>query len=192
VRFRTFCAIGFVLLAIAACGGGSSETFARTDVLQILEAAPTRPAAATWRKEDGIRQTSPEELRKGVQRTGGAFADAIDALVDAGYQRGFAQGWRSSRTVASVEAALFPDEAAARKGFVTSQHLVPSWFLPLPVEGLGDEAVFSQSDLGAIYMWRRGNVVLSAGILRGGGRLFDYDAAARAYAEALDRQAAGD
>jgi hypothetical protein len=148
------------------------------------------PAGATWRKDDGIRQTSPEELRKEVQRTGGGFEDAIDALVDAGYQRGFAQGWRSSGTVAAVEAALFPDEAAARKGFIANQHLVPSWFLPLPVEDLGDEAVSSTSDLGAIYMWRRGNVVLSAGILRGAGRTFDYDAATRAYAEALDQQAA--
>ena len=121
---------------------------------------------------------SPEELRKDVGRTGGGFKHAIDALVDAGYQRGFAQGWRSSRTVAAVEAALFPNKAAARKGFLANQHLVPSWFLPLPVEELGDEAVSSTSDLGAIYMWRRDNVVLAASILRGGGPIFDYDAAA--------------
>jgi hypothetical protein len=192
VRFRTFCAIGFVVLATAACGGGSSETFTQSDVLQILEAAPTMPAGATWRKDDGIRQTTPEELRKDVGRTGGGFKHAIDALVDAGYQRGFAQGWRSPRTVAAVEAALFPNEAAARKGFLANQHLVPSWFLPLPVEELGDEAVSSTSDLGAIYMWRRENVVLAASILRGGGPIFDYDAAARAYADELDQQAAAD
>jgi hypothetical protein len=38
-------------------------------------------------------------------------------------------------------------------------------------------------------MWRRGNAVLAAWMFRDTGSAFDY-AAARAYAEALDQQAA--
>jgi hypothetical protein len=39
-------------------------------------------------------------------------------------------------------------------------------------------------------MWRRGNAVLAAWMFRDTGPAFDYEAAARAYAGALDQQAA--
>lgn len=109
--------------------------------------------------------------------------------MDAGFQRRFEQLWGSSGAVADGVASLFPDAAAARKGFAALQHLVPSWFLPLPVKGLGDEAVSSKSDLGALYIWRRANVVLSAGVFRGSGPIFGYDGAARSYADELDERA---
>jgi hypothetical protein len=189
VRILTLCGLSVIALTVAACGGGSgSESFTRSEVLRILATSPTKPAGSSWTKDGGTHQSSPEELRRSV-RSQGLPADAIDPLMDAGFQRGFEQRWGSSRAVANCEASLFPDAAAARNGFASLQHLVPSWFLPHPVQGLGDEAVSSKSDLGAIYMWRRANVVLSAGVFRGGGPSFDYDGAARTYADELDERA---
>lgn len=174
---------------LAACGGGSgTESLRQGDVLEILEAQPTMPPGSSWTKDGGIRQSSPEQLRR-EERARHGSSDAIEPLLEAGFQRRFEQAWRSSRAVAFGNASLFPDAAAARKGFAALQHLVPSWFLPLPVKGLGHEAVSSKSDLGAEYIWRRANVVLTALVFRGGGPTFDYDRVARAYADKLDEQA---
>ena len=63
------------------------------------------------------------------------------------------------------------------------------WFFPLPVDDLGDEAVSSAAEPGAVYMWRRGNAVLAAWMFLDTGSAFDYDAAARAYADELEKLA---
>ena len=184
VRFFTLCATGVIALTVAACGGGAGdESFTQSDVLQILQVAPTMPPGSPWTKEGGISQISFEELRT-------RHAAAAAPLADAGFQRGFAQRWVSSRAVALGEAYLFPDAAAAQKGFAALQRVTtPIWYMPLPVEDLGDEAVTGQGELGAGYMWRRANIVLSAWGFRGAGAIFDYDKAARAHADKLDERA---
>jgi hypothetical protein len=191
VRFFTLCSLGVIALTIAACGGGGGdENFTQSDVLQILGTSPTKPAGSSWAKNGGTRQNSLAELRRDVRRLGaGAYKDEVEGLTDAGYERGFTQEWTSRGTFAAGEATLFPDTSGAEKGFAFLQRLTPGWFLPLPVEGLGDEAVSSKGDLGAGYMWRRGNLLLAAWINRATGPFFDYDAAARAYADKLDGQA---
>jgi hypothetical protein len=88
---------------------------------------------------------------------------------------------------------LFRDEAGADEGLDALQGMVAfGWFFPLPVDDLGDEAVSSAADPGAVYMWRRGNAVLAVWMVRTTGSAFDYDAAARAYADQLDQRAAAD
>jgi hypothetical protein len=189
VRFFALCSVGAIALTVAACGGGGGEeNFTRSDVLRILDVAPTTPPGSSWTKDDGVQQISLEHYRQTLKSQPERKSE-IDALADAGLRRGFKQGWASSGATAQGSATIFPDAAAAHKAFGPLQHLTPSWFLPLPVEELGDEAVSSRGDPGAIYMWRRGNLVLSAWMLRGSGPAFDYEAAARAYADKLDERA---
>jgi hypothetical protein len=189
VRFFTLCATGVIALTVAACGGGGDENFTQEDVLQILKVAPTMPPGPPWTKQGGISQESFEELLSRGPEAEGAYKDEIAALADAGFQRGFSQTWVSSHAAAIAEASLFPDAAAAQKGFAALGGMTPGWFLPVPVEDLGDEAETGHGDLGAGYRWRSGNLVLSAWAFRGGGAAFDYDAAARAYADKLDERA---
>jgi hypothetical protein len=77
-------------------------------------------------------------------------------------------------------------------GFETLQYLAPGWFFPKPVSDLGDEAVSSRGEPGAVYMWRRGDVVLYAWMFRDRGSSFDHEAAARGYADELDQRATAD
>jgi hypothetical protein len=190
VRFFTLCSVGVVALTVAACGGGGDESFTRSDVLRILAAEPTMPAEWSWTRDGSVGEFSLEDYQRDVKAQPSRKGE-VDALVEAGLQRGFRQGWASSGAIAAGEATIFPDAAAAHKAFGPLQHLTPGWFFPSPVDDLGDEAVSSKADPGAVYMWRRGNLVLSAWMFRGSGPSFDYEAAARAYADKLDERATG-
>jgi hypothetical protein len=186
VRFRTFCAIGFVVLAVAACGGNSgSENFTEEDVVQILTAAPPLPEGSSWTESGALERGSFEAERPDTE-------DEVAELAQAGLERKFEQAWVSSGNSAYGEAVLFRDEAGAETGFDILQHLTPGWFFPQPVTDLGDEAVSSHAEPGAVYIWRRGDVVLFAWMFRDRGSSFDYDAAARAYADQLDERATAD
>jgi hypothetical protein len=188
---RFLFSLSVIVLTVAACGGGGrgNESFTHSDGRQILEVAPTMPPGSSWKKNDGIKQTEFEQLRRDL-KSRPDLKNEVAALEDAGFERSFQQDWTSSGALAQSSAARFPDAAAAHKAFGPTQHLTPGWFLPLPVEDLGDEAVSSRGDPGAVYMWRRGNVLLSAWIFRGSGSSFDYDGAAREWAEKLDERLA--
>jgi hypothetical protein len=191
VRIRTFCAIGIVLMsAVAACGGSGSESFTQDDLVALLDVAPPLPEGSSWMKDDGIEQLSLAKLRQ-VVGSSPEGTNKVDALAEAGFQRQFFQEWAASGRSAEVRAAVFRDEAGADEGLDAVQDLVAAgWFFPQPVDDLGDEAVSSAAEPGAVYMWRRGNVVFSAWMFQDVGTAFDFDAAARAYADELDQQAA--
>ena len=190
MRFRTFCAIGIVVMsAVAACGGSSgSENFTEEDVVQILDAAPPLPEGSSWTADGALDQLSFAEFRKEVEAERPGSKD-IAQLAQAGFERRFHQAWASSGNSAVGAAVLFRDEAGADTGFEALQYLTPGWFFAQPVSDLGDEAVSSHAEPGAVYMWRRGDVVLYAWMFRDRGSSFDYDAAARAYADQLDQRA---
>lgn len=182
--------IGGVLAALAACGGGAdSQTFTRSDALEIIGTAPSKPAGWSWTKDGGIKRYTLADLRAlpEIQHPGG-FRDAVDGLAAAGYEGWFKQFWAARGTSAEGEAALFSDTSGAKEGFAHLQRLTPGWFLPVPVDGLGDEAVSSATEFGAGYIWRRGNLVVDAWVLRATGPFFDFGAAARVFADALDEQ----
>ena len=127
-------------------------------------------------------------LRVRLSDAPGSFARLAQA---GGFERRFHQTWLSSGNSAIASAVLFRDEAGADTGFEALQRLTPGW-VPLlqAVSDLGDEAVSSKAAPGAVYIWRRGDVVLEAWMFRDLGPSFDYDAAGRAYADALDQHAA--
>jgi hypothetical protein len=186
VRFRTFCAIGFAVLAAGACGGSSaSDNLTAEDVVRVLDAAPPLPEGWSWTADGALEQGSFEADRPDTE-------DEAAQLAQAGLERKFQQAWVSSGNSAYGEAVLFRDEAGADTGFDILQHLTPGWFFPQPVSDLGDEAVSSKAEPGAAYIWRRGDVVLFAWMFRDRGSPFDYDAAARAYADELDQRATAD
>ena len=187
---RRICAIGIVVMsAVAACGGSGSETFTRDDFVAFLDVAPPMPEESSWTKDDGIEQLSLAKLRQFAE-PGPAGERRIEALADAGFQHQNTQRWVASGRSAEGKAALFRDEAGADEGLDALQGMVAAgWFFPLPVDDLGDEAVSSAAEPGAVYMWRRGNAVLAAWMFLDTGSAFDYDAAARAYADELDKRA---
>lgn len=193
MRLRTFCAIGaVVVMAAVACGGGStSDSPTRDDIVEMLDVAPPLPEGASWTRQDGVRERSFDDLRRALEADGG-YKDVIDQLRDAGIELDLARTWVSSGRSAQGVVVRFRDEAGADKGLDALQHLTPSWFYPVPVGDLGDEAVSAKGDPGAVYIWRRGNLVLSAWMYLGGGSRFDFDAAARAYADELDQRASLD
>jgi hypothetical protein len=190
VRFFTLCSLGVLALTIAACGGGPAvENFTQRDVVQILNAAPPMPAGSSWTKEGGIEESTFAQLRRALKAQRG-HENEIAALADAGLERVFEQGWISNGGAsAEAHAALLPDAPGAEKAFAPFQHLTPSWFVPVSVKHLGTEAVSAKGEPGAVYMWRRGNVVFAAWIFRVSARAFDYDRAAREYADKLDERA---
>lgn len=189
MRFRTIFAI--IILAVAAAGCGrdtSSDNFTQADLVALLDVAPPLPQGSSWMKDDGIQQLSLAKLRQFHESS--PSASEVEALAEAGYQRQFTQRWVASGRSAEGRAALFRDDAGADQGLDALKGLVTyGWFFPQPVDDLGDEAVSSAAEPGAVYMWRRGNAVLAAWMFRDTGSAFDYDAAARAYADELDERA---
>jgi hypothetical protein len=189
VRLLTTCAVSVVALAVAGCGGSGSESSTRDDVLYVLRAPPTRPSGS-W-ENTGTRQISFAELRSTLEAQGGHEGIA-DALADAGFERSYVQHWTLSSagdSTAEVRASVFQDAAGAHKGFAPLQKLVPSWFVPIPLDGLGEEAVAGKSDAVAAHLWRRANLVLTVYVTRGPGHTFDVVAAARTVAQEIDERA---
>jgi hypothetical protein len=182
--------ISIVALAAPACGGSSgSENFTGEDVVRILAAAPPLPEGSSWTADGALEQGSFGDYRKAVAAARPDSKDTLAQLAQAGAERTFHQAWASSGNSAVASAVLFRDGAGAGKGLDALQHLTPGWFFPQPVSDLGDEAVSSHAEPGAVYIWRRGDVVFFAYMFRDRGSSFDYDAAARAYADALDQRA---
>jgi hypothetical protein len=187
VRFVTIMAISLTLLGVAACGGSSTQTYSEDDVSDIL-GPPSASAEGPW-KARARTSVSLDELRTQLRAEGRSLGIA-DALASAGFTRVWEWEWTSRRgSSAGATANLFDDADGARDGFDPLQDITTNWITPVQADELGDQAVAGRSDAGAGYTWRRGNLVLAAFMFRGTGPAFDYVAAARTYAHALDERA---
>jgi hypothetical protein len=176
-------------MALAACGGSSDTTFDEDDVTRILRPPSAAPAGSSWVKHEASAE-SVAQLRAGLQQDGRSTATA-DALEEAGLSRRYVWGWRLSRgSEAFASASLFRDAAGAENGFDALQDISPNWIAAIPVD-LGEQAVGGRSsDTGAGFTWRRENLILAVSLYRSRGPAFDYERAARAYANELDERAA--
>jgi hypothetical protein len=178
-------------LALAgACGGSSDATFDEDDAMRILRPPSAAPAGSSWVKHEASAG-SVAQLRAQLRQAGRSTGTA-DALEEAGLSRLYERGWRLSRgSEAFASAAFFKDAAGAENGFDTLQRISPNWIATIPVDELGEQAVGGRSsDTGAGFTWRRENLILSVSLFRSRGPAFDYERAARAYANELDERAA--
>lgn len=177
-------------MALAACGGSSGTTFDEDDAKRILRPPSAAPAGSSWVEREAS-SVSVAQLRADLRQLGRSTATA-DALEEAGLGRLYEWGWRVSRgSEAFASAALFRDAAGAENGFDTLQEISPNWITAIPVDDLGEQAIGGRSsDTGAGFTWRRKNLILSAALYRSSGPAFDYERAARAYANELDERAA--
>jgi hypothetical protein len=177
-------------LVLAACGGSSDAAFDEDDAKRILGPPSAAPAGSSWVKHEASA-VSVAQLRAELRQLGRSTATA-DALEEAGLSRLYEWGWRLSRgSEAFASAVLFRDAAGAENGFDTLQQISTNWIAVIPVDDLGEQAVGGRSsDVGAGFTWRRKNLILSTALFRSRGPAFDYERAARAYANELDERAA--
>jgi hypothetical protein len=186
----TAIAVSVMTGTLVGCGGSSADPVTRSEALEIIATPPTAPAELSW-ATDVARQYTAEHLRSELE---GDSSRVGDELAGAGFERGYEQTWLLSNHGASAEARVlvFRDAEGAQAGFVPVQRLprfIPSWFAPNPVDGLGDEAIFGSAEPGAGYLWRRGNVVLSAWMYPFGDSNLDVPTALEAFAHEVDERA---
>jgi len=113
----------------------------------------------------------------------------VAKLAQLGFQRGLVKGWTAYATPvveASAVGLVFRTGAGAHGffAFMKTKSLKP-------VVALGDEGVRAVFKDEAVYLWRIGNLVLTADIdCSDGPCRFDVGAATRAYVNAINRRAA--
>ncbi len=210
--------IAFAVAAAACSGGTATRTYAEDDLLAIGATKPPLPKGQAWRgAPDG--RLSPIILHDSLfsllpnrrqPDTGGLESPGrwwLRELDGAGLRRSHVEDWQTGdpfgSTYASAESVLFlfRDANGAREAVdaligayeVSNDELLP--LKEVSAVGLGEESggwkVGSQSVFGSenvLFAWRRGNVVAAAFVECECD--FDVIESARAYADAIDAEAA--
>jgi hypothetical protein len=153
---------------------------------------PQNPMSPDSEARDGGEATPTDPLQAALDRR----------LEDAGLVRSEGSTWEDSTKLGHSAAFLFASVSGAHNGLAAVRMFARGWakrdggeFTDVQVEGLGDEAWRIQEDLPqggqeVTYEWRRGNLELEVHIqcLEVECRS-DIDLAARAWADAIDKEA---
>jgi hypothetical protein len=204
-------ALGIVAVA-AGCGGASpspSPSLSATDLHRIVSVPPTTPG---WAWPTGPIVEAPPSTGPSISEgtPGSTNSDPLAAELDRQMQSAgdvvAADGsrWQDEQKLGVTFALLLTNDAGARIDLAAHRAFQRGWvertlggghFTDLSVDGLGDEAWRIQSDFPggqqATLGWRRASLVLQIHIQC----IFqtcpsDIGAAARAWADAMDKEAA--
>ena len=215
---RVAVALGIAASA-ASCGGASpspspstsaSPALSATDLHRIVGVPPTTPGWG-WPTEP-IVQPPPPSMEPSASHDTPGPTDADPLAAELERQMAIAGGvvaadgsrWQDEQKLGVTYALLLTNDAGARIALAAQRAFQRGWvertlgdgqFTDLPVDGLGDQAWRVQSDFPggqqATLGWRRARLVLQIHIQC----IFrtcpsDIGAAARAWADAMDKEAA--
>lgn len=172
-------ALVLVTAVVAGCAGGNDEPaplFTQADATRIASVRPVTPGWPPW-PEIAVRTDTPEGPE-------------------------FASKWKDGDKLANLVAQIYESDSSAHAGIERFNALSRGYgekygFITKDegVNGLGDEAWrlwVGGSGTEVTYHWRRGNLVVEAHVHCYGDCPSDVDAAARAWADAIDEEARGE
>ena len=192
----TVCAAA-ALLAAAACGGGGGgreRALTVDDMISALGPVPDTPAGAAYSTDSQATTLTPDDLRTGATQSDRPL---VDALSKAGLSKIYQRSFHGAFNTADGTAYVFPDATGAGTAFDAlhrslSKTSDPSQKLAEEKPGsLGDQAWgahLTGGSEGALFLWRRSNVVIVADMSCDSGCGVDIVAAARDYAAAIDQR----
>ena len=200
-----------VVAILAGCGVASRPpTLSVTDLQRIVSVRPTTPGW-DWPTEPIVRDPTPSAAPDSTADTPGPTAfDPLTAELDrqiesaGGVVAADGSRWQDEEKLGVTLALLLSSDAGSHTVLTAQRAFQRGWvertlggghFTDLPVDGVGDEAWRIQSDFPGgqevTVGWRRASLMLQVHIQC----IFrtcpsDIDLAARAWADAIDKEAA--
>ena len=183
---------------VCGCGGGKEQKqlFTAADVTRIASVGPVAPGW-TWPRDpekpaaaDSSTESAPNDpLLVRLKRQMAGLVDIAEASNE----------WRDNNKLGHLDLGVFGSADDAGKAFAASNAFSRGWGArsghitkAAEIDGLGDEAwVLWVGGPGTqvTYHWRRGNLTLEAHVHCFGMCPGDVDAAAHAWADAIDAEA---
>jgi hypothetical protein len=195
-----------VVAALVGCSGGSEPggTFKPADAKTLAAMAPRTPGWAPWPDEPEVRKPSGESPEDIAARDP-IFAEyrRRTADIEQGDDWGAGNYWEDGDKLANISIDVLDTPADAHTSFVASNALSRAYGAKYgfvvkreKVDGLGDEAWrlwVHWNGRQVTYHWRRDNLVTEIHVHCFGNCPPDtdenVDAAARAWADAIDEEA---
>ena len=189
-----------VTLAVAGCSGGSEQeqVFTAADAKRIADIRPVTPGWGQWPRtpEKPRRSTTSPEERAAEDPVYAAYRERVAGIAE-GPEEG--TRWSDDDKLGNLVVSVYETPADAELVFAASNDLSRGYaeqygFVTKAeeVDGLGDEAwvlLVSSNGRGAIYHWRRANLVIEAHVDCHGTCPWDVEPGARAWADAIDEEA---
>ena len=200
-------AASLVAVTLAGCGGGSepSGSYKAADAERLANVAPRTPGWAPWPEKPEPKQPSSGESREEVAARDPILAEyrRRTAHIEQSDDWGSYNKWRDEDKLANLVVGVFDTAADAHVSFLASNDLSRAYGAKYGfvvkaemVGGLGDEAwrLWTHANGREVtYHWRRDNVVTEVHVQCFGDCPPDVDAnvdaAARAWADAIDEEA---
>jgi len=164
------------------------------DLVNIIGQAPDTPAGADYAADSRSTSLTLADLPTGTSEE----RATVRAFRRAGFRRIYQRSFNGALNVADGTAYLFVSAAGSTKAFAVLKHTlekpggVSQRVTPLLADGLGEEAwaahVTGGAD-GAVFLWRRGTLVVVADMSCDASCGFDVVAAVRTYADEIDQRA---
>ena len=191
-------------LAAGCTGNEPSGIYKAADAERLANIAPRTPGWPPWPQQPEPKQTSGDESPEKVAARDPIFAKYRRRTADIEQRDGWgsANRWRDDDKLANLFVGVFDTAADAHVGFLASNDLSRAYGAKYgfvvkaeKVKGLGDEAwrLWAHGNGSQVtYHWRRDNLVAEVHIHCYGDCPdvdADVDAAARAWADAIDEKA---
>jgi hypothetical protein len=198
--------MSLVAITLAGCSGGSGEpsgVYKTADVERLANVAPRTPGWPPWPQKPEPQQRSSESPEEAAARDP-IYAAARRKTAGIEVQDDWESGnkWKDDDKVANLVVGVFDNPADAHVVFLASNDTSRAYGAKYgfvvkaeTVDGLGDEAwrLWTHSNGREVtYHWRRDNLVTEVHVYCHGDCPdvdADVDAAARAWADAIDAEA---
>jgi hypothetical protein len=196
-----------VTITLVGCsGGGSSEpsgTYRTSDVERLANLAPQTPGWPAWPRQPEPKQPATESAEEAAARDPiyAAYRQRT-AEIEVQDEWGSYSKWKDDDKLANLVVSVYDSSADAHVSFLASNDLSRGYGKQYgfvvkaeTVEGLGDEAwrLWAHGNGRQVtYHWRRDNLVTEVHVHCYGDCPdvdADVDAAARAWADAIDEEA---
>jgi hypothetical protein len=198
-------AASLLVVTLAGCGGGNepSGTYKPADAERLANIAPRTPGWPPWPEKPDPQKPSSGESPEEVAARDPIYAKYRRRTADIEQPDGSGHHWQDDDKLANLFVQVFDNAADAHVGFLASNDQSRAYGAKYgfvvkaeKVAGLGDEAwrLWAHSNGREVtYHWRRGNLVTEVHVHCYGecGPDLDanVDAAARAWADATDKEA---
>jgi hypothetical protein len=204
--------LALVALAAAGCGGSKKSATPPTattppttttparpltalDLVNIVGSTPDTPAGADYAADSRSTALTLADLPTGTAEE----RATVRAFRRDGFERIYQRSFNGAFNVTDATAYLFHSPAGSAKAFTLLQGTlekpagVSQRVTPVAAKGLGDESwgahVTGDSE-GAVFLWRRGTLVVVADMSCDISCGMDIVSAARTYASEIDERAA--
>ena len=185
-------------LALAGCGGGGSgpeRALTFDEVVGVVGPPPDSPPGASYSGYDQATSLTLADLEQRAQTA--ADRKTARTLRQAGLRRIYQRNFNGAINVADATVYILRDTAGATQAFAVLQKSLArpgtgEQLTELSVGGLGDDAWavhLTGETEGALYLWRRSNVVVATDMSCDLSCGLDIVGAVRAYAEDIDARA---